>query len=208
MERNPLFPRGLGGGTASPIEGEILLDVRVEAEVDRAGAGGRFQELPFRVVWGQGDAEGDFDAGDFSGGFRAHDFSDIEGCACDVDFVAAGDDAHDGHHASTEGGGSQVGGRKRFAFAFVVHGGIGHESFARRAVGRFAAQVAEISNCYFNHSGAERKASMVFLQIRKWGDLQKRFFRESTFLRRWQMSDCEKRAEKCNGLQKRLSVAD
>ncbi len=166
-KRKPLFPRGLGGRKPRPIEDEILLDVRVEAEVDWAGARGGFQELPFRVVGGQGDVEGDFDAGDFSGGFRAHDFSDIEGRACHVDFVAAGDDAHDGHQASAEGGGGQVGRRKRFAFAFVVHGGIGHESFARRAVGRFASQVAEIFYCHFNHSEVERKASTVFLQIRK-----------------------------------------
>lgn len=123
----------------------------MHAFVDGAGEGGGFQFL-FLLV-GEFARHFDLDAqlADAAQGRGDHFFLDGHFGAFDIDVHVARSDAHDGHHATSEGGGHEVGRGKTFALALVVFGRVGVEAGAGRLMDGLIPKVAFIFDVNGNH---------------------------------------------------------
>ena len=109
-----------------------------------AGQGGAFEGGSLWVIGGEGNANFGREFPDAPDGRGDHFFFDANGGAAKVDAVALGIDAHDGDHAGAKCGGAEVGRRKGFAFAVVIHRRICEKGASGRTVPGLRAEAAEI----------------------------------------------------------------
>jgi hypothetical protein len=58
-------------------------------------------------------------------GIGSHNFGDLNLGAGQIQVMAPGNDAHNGHHTRTQGRAHQIGRRKGFSPSVIVHRGIG-----------------------------------------------------------------------------------
>jgi hypothetical protein len=137
--------------SAHPLKDDVLLNLWMQAEVNGAPAGGGFQEAALGMIRGEGNAEGDLDAGNAAGRFGAHDFANLDGDFARIDFVPPGDDTKNGQHACAEGSGGEIGGGETLSFAFVVHRSIGNDFHTGGTVNCLASQITQVANIDFNH---------------------------------------------------------
>lgn len=136
-----------------PFKGEHLLDIGMQAQVDRAGMCGTFDHGLLLVgVFSIGHDEGHLDLAD-AARVGAHGLADLDGGAGHVHAVVPAVDADDGHGAGGQGRGAKVGGAEGLALAVVVLGGVGDEHGTALLVHAFHAQVAEIFGGDVCHGG-------------------------------------------------------
>ena len=132
-----------------PFKGEHLLDIGMQAQVDRAGMCGTFDHGLLLVgVFSIGHDEGHLDLAD-AARVGAHGLSDFDFRSDNVHVVHLAVNADDRHGAGREGGHAEVCGGKGFALAIVVHGGIAHQFGPARDMGAFDTQIAKVfcGNC-------------------------------------------------------------
>ena len=132
------------------MKGDRRVDVRVEALVNRAVAGGALEALTHLLL--QANRHRDLGAERVDAARVGHHLllhGNLD--ACQVEPVLLRLDAEDGGDAGAEGGGHEVGGREGTALAVVVFGGVGGEGDAGRRVLGFALQVAEVVGVNFDH---------------------------------------------------------
>ena len=131
---------------------EVHGDVDDDIGVQRATYGATLRCGPQQVflllgVFLGGEVERDVDLSD-AARVGVHGLFHRVGGAVDVELVALRADAHDGHHAASEGRAGEVGGREGFAFAVVVGGCVGEDGVARLHMGHLVTKIAFV--CSFD----------------------------------------------------------
>jgi hypothetical protein len=135
----------MGNVTLFPNKFHRLLAVHAQAFAHRASQRCGFQQVLFllgkTVGW---HGERHLHTGN-AAGVGGHVFLDIGTSAREVNAHVPGFDAHDGHHAGTEGRCHEVGGGEGFAPALVVHRGVGHDLVAGGKVRTGGAKFAVVN---------------------------------------------------------------
>ena len=140
------------------MEREYLFDVGVQAQMNRAGMGSAFDHgFLFVGVFAVGHGENDFKLAD-APGVRAHGFGDFDAGSGHVHIVHFAVNADDGHGAAGQRRGAEIRGRKTFALAVVVHGGVGDEARAAGGVNGFDTKVAMPNSFFRDCTGNSRKS--------------------------------------------------
>ena len=117
----------------------------------RAAMDGGFEKCGMGMVLSDRHGDGDGQTDNATRGVDTHFLVDDNFHACEIELFALGDDAHDGGHAGTKGGGDEIGGGKCFAAAVVIDWCIGDESISRGNVQGGAVELAFVINADFYH---------------------------------------------------------
>lgn len=139
-----------GKKSAFPEKLDRQFDVGMNTLVHGATQRSTFQRLAMRMVAGNRctDFNGEFP--DPSHGCGNHFLANADAHSSQVDGMAFGVNSHNRRHACSERGGNEVGGRKAFALALIVHGWVGDELRAARSVGCAAAEAAFVNGVDFD----------------------------------------------------------
>ncbi len=116
-----------------------------------AAMNGGFEKCGMGMILRDRHGDGDGQTDNATRGVGAHFLVDDNFHACEIQFFPLSDDAHDGGHAGTKGGGNEIGGGKCLAATVVINRCIGDESISRRNVQGGAVELAFVINADFYH---------------------------------------------------------
>lgn len=119
--------------------------------MDRAGAGGVFQQGALRVFGRQRQVILNRQAGDAARGVLGHFLEYFHADPIEFQSMPPRRNGHEGEHTGTESGGGKIGRAEISAFAVIVHRRIGFQNGPGGAVHRATAEAARIRNFDFNH---------------------------------------------------------